>query len=417
MAVKFEIQLKIPDVKILGIETSKTNDLVITVKSTKKSAICHKCGQEITKIHDYGETIILQHLPILGQSVYIRLRPARFKCERCENKPTTTEETPWYNRRSKFTKAYEEWLMRMLINSTVHDVARKEGVSTEDVEGVLSRQIEIKIDWDSIEELSYFGLDEIALKKGHKDFVVIVSTRINNMVKILAVLPDRKKVTIKAFLESIPQRVKETVKTVCSDMYDGYINAVKEVFGSKVKVVIDRFHVAKSYRCCIDSLRKQELKRLKRELNETDYAKLKGAMWALRKKDDNLTIQDKEVLGILFEYSPDLKKAYDLQNDMTDIFNQNISKGEATQLVEDWIHRVELSELTYFNKFIATLRNNWDEILNYFYHRQRKNSGFVEGLNNKIKVIKRRCYGIFNIDRLFQRISLDLNGYERFCMS
>lgn len=417
MAAKFEIQLNLPDVKILDIETSKTNDLIITVKSIKKSATCHKCGQEITKIHDYGEAIILRHLPILGQSVYIRLRPARFECERCENKPTTTEETSWYNKRSKFTKAYEEWLMRMLINSTIHDVARKEAVSTEDVEGVLSRQINTRIDWTSIEELSYFGLDEIALKKGHKDFVVIVSTRINNTVQILAVLRDRKKATIKAFLESIPQRVKETVKTVCSDMYDGYINAVKEVFGSKVKVVIDRFHVAKSYRACIDSLRKQELKRLKKELNEVDYAKLKGAMWALRKKEDNLTTQDKNVLGSLFEYSPDLKKAYDIQNEMSDIFNQNLTKGEATQLIENWIHRVELSGLNCFDKFIVTLRNNWDEILNYFYHRQRKNSGFVEGLNNKIKVIKRRCYGIFDIDRLFQRISLDLNGYERFCMS
>jgi transposase len=79
---------------------------------------------------------------------------------------------------SKFTKAYEEWLMRMLINSTVQDVSRKEEVSTEDVEGVLSRRIETQVDWNSIEKLSYFGLDEIALKKGHKDFVVIVSSRL-----------------------------------------------------------------------------------------------------------------------------------------------------------------------------------------------------------------------------------------------
>ena len=282
MAGKFEIQLNIPDVKILGIETNKTNDLVITVKSTKKSYVCRKCEQKTTKIHDYGEAILLRHLPVFGQSVYIRLRPARFECEQCDNRATTTEEPNWYNRRSTSTKAYEEWLMRMLISSTVHDVACKEDVSTEEVEGVLSRQIETRIDWNSIAELPYFGLDEIALKKGHKDFVVIVSTRVNDTVQILAVLPDRKKATIKAFLEAIPQHIKETVKTVCSDMYDGYINAVKEVFGTKVKVVIDRFHVAKSYRSCIDFLRKQELKRLKRELNEADYAKLKGAMWALR---------------------------------------------------------------------------------------------------------------------------------------
>ena len=411
---KFEIDLNLPDVKILNIETTKTNDMVITVKSTKRSTLCHKCGQKITKIHGYGEAIMLRHLPILGQSVYIRLRPARFQCDRCDNHPTTREEADWYNQRSKFTKAYEAWLMRMLINSTIDDVARKEDVSSEEVEGVLTRQVETSINWDLIEKLTYFGLDEIALKKGHKDFVVIVSTRMNDSVQILAVLPDRKKETVKAFLESIPERIKKSIKTVCSDMYDGYINAVKEVLGNKIKVVIDRFHVAKHYRSCLDSLRKQELKRLKKDLHETDYAQLKGAMWALRKKGENLTDQDKYVLSTLFRYSPDLEKAYYLQKNLTDIFNQNIDKGEASLLIKDWIKSVELSNLTCFEKFITTLNKNWNEILNYFYHRQRKNSGFVEGLNNKIKVIKRRCYGIFDINRLFQRISLDLNGYEQF---
>lgn len=414
---KFEIQLNLPDVKVLDIETTKTNDLIITVRSTKKSTQCHKCGREITKIHGYGEAIMLRHLPVFGQSVYIRLRPARFQCETCDNKPTTTEESSWYNKRSKFTKAYEEWLMRMLINSTVNDVARKESVSCEDVDGVLSRQIDIKVNWDLIKNLTYFGLDEIALKKGHKDFVVIVSTKINDGIQILAVLPDRRKETVKAFLETIPARIKKTVKIVCSDMYDGYINAVKEVFGNKIKVVIDRFHVAKNYRSCLDSLRKQELKRLKKELNEIDYARLKGAMWALRKNEGTLTSQDKDVLIALFEYSSGLKEAYNFQKSLTDIFNQNISKGEASELIKQWIKTVESSELICFDKFISTLNKNWHEILNYFYHRQRKNSGFVEGLNNKIKVIKRRCYGIFDINRLFQRISLDLNGYGRFCMN
>ncbi len=411
---KFEVDLNLPDVALLKIETTKSNTLIITVKSTKKSTKCHQCGQEITKIHGYGEAIMLRHLPILGQSVYIRLRPARFQCDACTNHPTTREEADWYNQRSKFTKAYEEWLMRMLINSTVYDVAKKEGVTTEEVDGVLDRQVETQLDWDSIDKLPYFGLDEIALKKGHKDFVVIVSTRMNDTVQILAVLPDRKKATIKTFLESIPQRVKETVKTVCSDMYDGYINAVKEVLGTKVKVVIDRFHVAKSYRSCLDSVRKQELKRLKKELNDSDYGKLKGAMWALRKNEDHLTPQDKQVLNPLFEYSPGLKEAYGFQKSLTRIFNQHINKGEASNRINIWVDSVTLSGQRCFDKFISTLHNNWDEILNYFYHRQRKNSGFIEGLNNKIKVIKRRCYGIFNINRLFQRISLDLNGYEQF---
>lgn len=414
MSTNFQISLNIPDVEILKIEKNKTEDLIITVKSTKCSTPCHKCGKEAKKSNGHGETIILQHLPIFGQQVYIRIKLARYQCEDCDNKPTTTEQTSWFNRRSKFTKAYEEYLMRSLINSTISDVSRKEGVSYDDVEGVLNRQIEKQIDWSGLDRINVLGLDEIALKKGHKDFVVIVSARVNGTIKILAVLSDRKKETVKAFIKGIPDHLKETIKTACCDMYDGYINAVKETLGKKVNVVIDRFHVAKNYRKCLNTLRKKELKRLKKELTEAEYKKLKGAMWALRKKEDALTEEEKIVLVKLFTYSPNLKQAYNFQNSLTEIFNKNINKQEASKLIKQWIKEVTESDLTCFDKFISTLNKYRDDILNYFHRKQRKSSGFIEGLNNKIKVIKRRCYGIFNVDKLFQRILLDLEGREKF---
>lgn len=414
MSTNFQISLDIPDVEILRIEKNKTEDLIITVRSTKCSTPCHKCGREAKKSNGYGETIILQHLPILGQQVYIRIKLSRYECEYCDDKPTTTEQTTWFSRRSKFTKAYEEYLMRSLINSTLLDVSRKERLSYDDVKGVLNRRVEKQVNWNEFKKIKMLGLDEIALKKGHKDFVVIVSTRINGIIKILAILPDRKKETVKAFIQGIPEHLKKAIKTACCDMYDGYINAVKEVFGNKVKVVIDRFHVAKNYRKCVDSVRKQELKRLKKELTEAEYKKLKGAMWALRKKAEGLLDEEKTVLAILFIYSPVLKQAYYFQNTLTEIFNKNINKHEASKLIKQWIKEVNESKLTCFDKFIATLHSHWDDILNYFHRKQRMNSGFVEGLNNKIKVIKRRCYGIFNIGKLFQRIFLDLEGYEKF---
>jgi transposase len=197
-------------------------------------------------------------------------------------------------------------------------------------------------------------------------------------------------------------------------MYDGYVNAVKEIFGNKVKIIIDRFHVAKNYRKCIDSVRKKELNRLQKESTEEEYKNLKGAMWALRKKEENLTENEKEVLKLLFKYSLALKKAYQMQNELTGIFNRNINKQKASNLIKKWIMKVEKSELSCFDKFISTLNKYWDDILNYFYRKQRKNSGFIEGLNNKIKVINRRCYEIFKIENLFQRVFLDLEGYTMY---
>ena len=135
-------------------------------------------------------------------------------------------------------------------------------------------------------------------------------------------------------------------------------------------------------------------------------------MWALRKRAANLTDEDKDLLERLFVHAPLLKVAYELCNALTGIFDKRIGKRRAKSELTNWIERVRDSTLHCFNTFLTTLEKWMDEIANYFLDRQT--SGFVEGLNNKIKVIKRRCYGILNIKHLFQRIHLDLSGYALF---
>src|SRR5713101_6984797 len=103
--------------------------------------------------------------------------------------------------------------------------------------------------------------------------------RVGNTTRILAVRKDRKKETVKTFFSRIPTRGRKTVRVVCSDMYDGFINAAKEVCGDKVKIIIDRFHVAKWYRKGVDTLRKAEMKRLKNTLVKEEYAKLKNVTY------------------------------------------------------------------------------------------------------------------------------------------
>jgi transposase len=195
-------------------------------------------------------------------------------------------------------------------------------------------------------------------------------------------------------------------------MYDGFINAAKEVFGDKVKIIIDRFHVAKLYRKGLDTLRKAEMKRLKNTLLKEEYTKLKNVMWILRKDKDQLTDEEVEMLQLLFVHSPLLELSYKLSKELTDIFNEHIQRSRAKRKIHAWINRVKQSGIGCFNTFLSTLDERMEEILNYFIHRQT--SGFVEGLNNKIKVIKRRCYGILNPAHLFQRILLDLSGYSLF---
>lgn len=414
MGEEIKIPLDIPNVRVLEVGIKGFGDYMITVESTIEGAICRKCGREIRDLHGQDDWVRLRHLPILGHKVYIRLRPKRYRCFSCSDKPTSTQQLEWYEARSQNTKAYEKYLLLQMINSTVQDVSLKEDIGYEAIEGIIDRHISSEVKWEEIKKLKVIGLDEIALKKGHRDFVVIVTGRKRSgELMLLAVLPDRQKATVKKFLETIPKRLKRTIHTVCSDLYDGFINAVKEALPD-AEVAADRYHVAKIYRNCADALRKQEIKRLKKELPKQQQEEIKGSMWPFRKKKADLTQDEADLLNRLFSYSPDLKKAYEFREELTHIFDQDLSKSKASRKIKKWRKRVQASGLTCFDPFFKTLDNWIDEITNYFVNRC--NSGFVEGFNNKVKVIKRRCYGIFNISNLFQRIFLDLEGYKLFTL-
>ena len=88
--------------------------------------------------------------------------PLRYQCHHCEGKPTTTQRLSWHELRSPNTKPYEKWLLRMLVNSTVADVARKLELSDETVTGVLDRWVTTQVNWDEFERIEIVGLDEIA---------------------------------------------------------------------------------------------------------------------------------------------------------------------------------------------------------------------------------------------------------------
>jgi transposase len=278
--------------------------------------------------------------------------------------------------------------------------------------GVLERRIAPAVDWSRFSQLGTLGLDEIASKKGQGHYLVIVTARqADGGLRILGVLPNREKDTVVEFLRSIPERLKGTIHTVCCDMYEGYTAAVAEVLPD-ARLVIDRFHVARAYRDGVDQLRKQELRRLKQTLSKEDYRQLNGAMWALRKSSEDLSADNRQVLRRLFGYSPDLKRAYVLQQQLTAIFDRPLTQIKAKHRLAAWIQQVRQSGLTCFDAFLKTLATWWEAITAFFV--ARSNSGFVEGLNNKLKVLKRRCYGLFNPQHWFQRIFLDLEGYRMF---
>jgi transposase len=406
------IPLDIPDVRVLQTEITKAGELILTVESTLTNTSCRRCGRTITERHGTDEPRLLRHLPILGRVVYLRIRPKRFRCPFCDDHPTTTQMLDWYDPKALHTKAYERQLIVQLIGSTLTDVEAKADVTYDALMGILDRWIASSVDWDALPPFATLGIDEIALLKGHRDFVAVISALSEDgELHVLAVLPNRLKATVVAWLKTIPTAIRERITTVCTDIWEGYITAAQEVLPDAT-IVIDRFHVARHYRDGVDDLRKQEVRRLQKELPKAAQDDLKHTLWPFRKRSAALDEEEQERLKVLLAHSPALRMAYTLREELTTIFDTARSKKDGLRRIRFWRQRVVQSGLKCFDAFLKLLDTWLDLIANYFINRQT--SSFVEGLNNKLKVLKRRCYGLRNVMRLGERLTLDLEGYRRF---
>lgn len=209
----------------------------------------------------------------------------------------------------------------------------KDNITYELVESSLNRSVEVTVNWSGYTDLKTIGINEIAFKKGHSDYVTIISIKDKNgRLSVVTALPDRLKETVKIFLESTSVHLKKTVKTVCTDIYDGFVKAAFEVFGSRV-VVIDRYHVSKLYREPSDQLRIEKMKLLKTQLTQQEYAQLEGMMWILRRKHECLSKEEKTALKLLYTHSPILKEAYQTALKTTHIFNTHSNWKEPEEII------------------------------------------------------------------------------------
>ena len=154
---------------------------------------------------------------------------------------------------------------------------------------------------------------------------------------------------------SIPKDLKKTIVAVCTDMYDGFINAAKEALGLDIPVIADRYHVSKLYRQCLISLRKKELKKLRKSLTKEEYQDLQPAILLLcKRKEYEISDEEKQQLKPLFDVAPKIKEAYSFCLELTSIYNKHLTSEEASESINAWIEGVERSKLTCFKNLSLT---------------------------------------------------------------
>jgi transposase len=242
--------------------------------------------------------------------------------------------------------------------------------------------------------------DEISLHRGHGKFVLVISAP--ELGLVLDILPDRSKETLLKWLEERGIEWCAAVQYACSDMWDAYQQVAEQKLPNARRVV-DRFHVMKNLNDALTKARRT----IQKDADEKTKELLKGCRWLLVKNRENLTQEQEKQLAGMLEASPELKQCYELKEAFRDLFNQNLTPKTAEKRLRRWIAKVEATSFKSLMSFVNTLRNWWQQSLNYF--DGRFNNGFAEGVNLKIKMLNRRGYGYhnFNSFRLHVLVAFD----------
>lgn len=226
-------------------------------------------------------------------------------------------------------------------------------------------------------------IDEISLRKGQQDFVTVVSD-VERGILIEAIDSHQQADVIEVLIRQ-PLEVREAVLEVSVDMWGGFPKVVQKVFPNAV-LVIDRFHVMKVVN--------QDLNKLRRQLGITD----RGSKFLLLQNGADLKPDKRLKLEALLDRSPCLRIAYELKEEFRQIYETCQTVKTGRNRFEKWLRSAQLL----FVDAAATIQNHLDGICNYFL--SRTTSGVMEGINNRIKLIKRQGYGFSNFDNFRARL-------------
>lgn len=261
---------------------------------------------------------------------------------------------------------------------------------------------EEKLDKAHQKQVRKLAMDEISLKKRHKQFALVISDLDRHC--IIAVLPSRDKERLKNWLSKLSQTEKESIEVVSMDMWRPYFYAVKDAL-PQAKLVADRFHVVKQLNENITKLRRT----IQRESDDNVKKVLKGSRWLLVKNRQNLKPKEAEHLQRILALSPEIREAYLLKEEFHNIFEKINDVDKAKRFLNAWIWKAQKTGSRYLAKFVTTLRNWWNEILMYF--EEGITNAFSEGINRAIRAIINRAYGYRNFDN-FRLQVLAQHGYQ-----
>ena len=382
--------LKLEGMKVIDYRIIENIGIFLSLKNIKKQTICPRCGKKTEFLLHQNNYCTIRDLSFGEQQVYLKVNRRLLRCSHCRKK--FSENLEFVRERRKHTKRFVEKIIEEVLNSDIQNVAKRNDISEQEIETMLK-----DLGQELVEEkpvnLKKLGIDEIAVVKGQKNYYVVLVDLEKR--KIVGLIEKRREKEIVEYLEAWGKGVLSQIKEVSIDLWKSYKNVVEKLM-PQAEIVADRFHVMKQVTDELDSARrkiKRETEKIKSKSKKSKILEgLKNSKYVLLKNEKDLNDTEKEKLKEVEKVAPLLTKMHGLKEELRNIFEPSKDWSEGLLEIADWLKNIS----KYFPKSFGTIRRWIGEIIAYF--DEGTTQGVVEGINNKLKLIKRRAYGFRNFD-------------------
>lgn len=359
---------------------------------------CSGCGEVTETIHSYG-TRALRDLHLAHAVVEVVIPNRKLRCPRCGIRIEAHDFADPYRRHTaRFERAVED-LCRIL---PIGHVARHYGLSWHAVKEIDKRRLQREVGTPCYEGLRLLAIDEIAVHKGHRYLTSVLDLETGRIVWIGQ---GRSKKTLLSFFAELSEAELASIEAIATDMAGAYRKAVEEACSHAV-LVYDLFHLAAKYsREVIDRVRVDESRRME---TESGRRLVKGSRYLLLKNPENLTQDQRSQLADLLAANERLSTVYILKDQLKRIWHCR-SPGRARQAFRQWCALAEASGIGPLIRFAQRLRPYEEGVVAHA--RYPIHTGRLEGMHNKIKVIKRMAYGFRDDDYFILKIKAAFPGH------
>ena len=370
--------------KAKWVEGAERPTIEVEVHARKNGrAICSGCGRPGPG-YDRLQERRFEFVPLWGIAVYFVYALRRVDCPTCK---VTAERVPWAEGKSRLTTRYRWFLARWAKRMSWEEVASIFKTSWRNVFKSVKHAVFWGVGHQELGSIEAIGVDEIQWQGGHR-YLTLVYQIEEGMKRLLWVAQERTEDSLRRFFQILDDETRLSIRFVCSDMWQPYLNVIAEQLKHAVHV-LDRFHIMKKMNEAIDEVRRGEARRLAEDGYEPV---LKHSRWCLLKRPENRTEKETVKLSELLQYNLQSVRSHLLREDFQR-FWEYVSPSWAVKFLDQWCTRTMRSKIEPMKKIVGTLREHRDLILNWFRAKGMVSAGSVEGLNNKAKLTIRKAYG------------------------